>query len=114
MPAFKDGTVLLAAGNYPRMSCGPMRFTLVHVLVAEAMLGRKLRKDEHVHHIDGDTTNPAWTNLLVIGEDIHNAVSTRQYYYLKQKDKREEAAFKAYFDVTGESPRQAWNRQNCA
>jgi hypothetical protein len=88
-------------GGYPRMSCGPQVNKFVHILVAEAALGRLLKKDEHVHHKDGDVKNPHWSNLLVMKDTIHNAVSIRQYWYLKQKFSREDAAWKAYFDVTG-------------
>lgn len=107
----KAGTHIHEAG-YPRITAGPMRNSYVHILVAEAMLGRELRKDEHVHHIDGDTKNPQWLNLLVIGQEIHNAVSRRQYWYLKQKYTRERAAWLAYFDVTGETPFETKERQN--
>lgn len=85
------------------MGCGPQRNKFVHILVAEAMLRRPLRKDEHVHHKDGNTKNPAWGNLLILGEAVHGAVSNRQYHYLKQKYSAEAAAYWAYFDVTGET-----------
>jgi hypothetical protein len=85
------------------MSCGPQVDKFVHVLVAEAMLRRPLRKDEHIHHKDGDTKNPAWGNLLILGAEIHNAISNRQYWYLKQRYSKERAAWWAYFDVTGET-----------
>lgn len=75
------------------------------------MLGRELTSDEHVHHIDGNVKNPRWSNLLVIDVAIHNAVSIRQYWYLKQKFSREDAAWKAYFDVTGETPKETKKRQ---
>lgn len=88
-------------GGYPRMSCGPQRNKFVHVLVAEGILGRKLRADEHIHHKDGNVKNPHWSNLLVMDATTHNAVSNRQYWYLKQKYSREDAAWEAYFDVTG-------------
>jgi hypothetical protein len=104
MAAFKHGVCKEhKPGGYPRMSCGPQRDKFVHTLVAEAMLRRPLRKDEHIHHKDGDTRNPAWGNLLILGADIHNAVSNRQYWYLKQKYSKERAAWWAYFDVTGET-----------
>lgn len=103
MPPFSGGVHEHANGGYLRISAGPLRNTLVHVIVAEAKLGRRLRKDEHVHHKDGDTRNPHPDNLLVIGEAIHNAVSLRQYWYLKQKYAREEAAWRAFFDVTGKT-----------
>jgi HNH endonuclease len=103
MPAFKHGVSEHSNGGYPRMSCGPQRHTFVHILIAEAMLGRKLRADEHVHHKDGDTKNPHWSNLLVLDETTHNAVSNRQYWYLKQRLSKEEASWRAYFDVTGKT-----------
>jgi len=89
------------------MSCGPCVNKFVHTLVAEAMLGRPLSKDEHVHHKDGYVKNPHWTNLLVLGKDVHNAVSNRQYWYLKQMYAREEAAWRAFFDVTGKTYEEA-------
>lgn len=101
MAAFKGGTSTHSNGGYLKVTAGPCRDMLVHVLIAEGMLGRKLRKDEHVHHKDGNVRNPAWTNLIVLGKDIHNAVSNRQYWYLKQKYSRERAAWQAYFDITG-------------
>jgi len=101
MAPFKGGVSLHSNGGYLKITAGPCRNKLVHILVAEAVLGRKLRKDEHVHHKDGDVRNPVWTNLIVLGVEIHNAVSNRQYWYLKQKYSREEAAWKAYYDVTG-------------
>lgn len=110
VPHFKNGTHLHGSG-YLRIGAGPCRNKMVHILVAEGMLSRELKKDEHVHHIDGDTKNPKWTNLLIIGESVHNAVSNRQYWYLKQKYSQERAAWCAYFDITGETPDEAKRRQ---
>lgn len=105
MAAFKTGvTPEHKPGGYPRMSCGPQVNKFVHVLVAEAKLGRPLRADEHVHHIDGDTKNPHPSNLIVIKDAVPNAISIRQYHYLKLKYSREDAAWHAYFDVVGEEP----------
>lgn len=101
MAKFSGGVSRHSNGGYLKITAGPLRNKLVHVLVAEGMLGRKLKRDEHVHHKDGDVRNPAPDNLIVLGEAIHNAVSNRQYWYLKQKYSREEAAWKAFFDVTG-------------
>jgi hypothetical protein len=103
MAAFAGGVHEHTNGGYLRISAGPCRNALVHILVAEGMLGRKLKPDEHVHHKDGNERNPHWSNLLVLGEAIHNAVSNRQYFYLKQKYKREEAAWRAFLDVTGKT-----------
>lgn len=104
MPAFNYGvTKEHKPGGYPRMSCGPCVDIFVHILVAQAKIGRPLHKDEHVHHKDGDTKNPHPDNLLVLKDEIHNAVSNRQYWYLKQKFAREDAAWRAFFDVTGQT-----------
>ena len=74
--------------GYWRYSGGPNRGNRVHRVMMEIRLGRKLRKDEHVHHRDGDKLNN-WLhadgkpNLEVLGEREHNAVSSKQYWYLK-------------------------------
>lgn len=103
MPAFSGGVSQHSNGGYLKITAGPLRNKLVHVVVAEAMLGRPLRPDERVHHKDGNVKNPHPTNLVVLDVTVHNAVSNRQYWYLKQKYSREEAAWRAYFDVTGQA-----------
>lgn len=104
MAAFAGGTSTHSNGGYIKFTAGPLRNKLAHVEIAEAMLGRELRDDETVHHKDGNTKNPHWRNLKVIDVNTHNAVSNRQYWYLKQKFSREDAAWRAYFDITGEEP----------
>jgi hypothetical protein len=42
-----------------------------HRLIAEQMLGRKLMQGEIVHHIDGNKSNNAWSNLLVMTQSEH-------------------------------------------
>lgn len=107
MPPFRYGvTEEHKPGGYPRMSCGPQVNKLVHVLVAEGMIGRPLKPNEHVHHKDGNKKNPHWSNLLVLKDEIHNAVSIRQYHYLKLKYAREDAAWHAFLDVTGQTYQQ--------
>lgn len=100
-PPFKGGVSHHSNGGYLKFTAGPLRDKFVHIVIAEAVLGRKLKRDEHVHHKDGNTKNPHPSNLLVIDAATHNAVSNRQYWYLKQKYRREDAAWNAYFDVTG-------------
>lgn len=103
MPAFSGGVRDKDTAGYPRMSAGPQRKKYVHVLVAQGMLGRELLANEHVHHKDGCVDNPHWSNLIVLKDTIHNAVSNRQYHYLKQFLSKEKAAWMAFFDVTGET-----------
>lgn len=42
-----------------------------HRIIAERMLGRKLRPDEVVHHIDGNKRNNAPENLMVLTRAEH-------------------------------------------
>ena len=50
---------------------------LQHRLVAEKMLGRKLRDDEVVHHIDGDKRNNGPENLMVMTAAEHGRFHLR-------------------------------------
>jgi hypothetical protein len=104
MPPFSGGVSQHSNGGYLKITAGPLRDCFVHLIVAEAKIGRPLRKDEHCHHANGDVKDCRPANLIVLGEDVHNAVSRKQYWYLKQKYSREEAAWAAFFDVTGKTP----------
>lgn len=50
-----------------------------HRLIVERVLGRKLKRCEAVHHIDGNGTNNDLSNLQVIDELKHNILTGRQY-----------------------------------
>lgn len=43
-----------------------------HVVVAESFLGRRLRKDEEVHHLNGDRRDNRKRNLLVLMQSQHS------------------------------------------
>jgi hypothetical protein len=83
----RDGFgVYVDDSGYLRISAGPLRGKRVHVIVAEAKIGRKLERDEQVHHIDGDKLNCDSANLTVMGIREHGAVSRKQAFYFKQHD----------------------------
>ncbi len=44
---------------------------LVHRVVMEKIIGRPLREDERVHHIDGDKTNFRRRNLQLVSKKDH-------------------------------------------
>jgi hypothetical protein len=60
----KHGYVMICIGG------GAYRFE--HCLVAERALGRSLRPDEVVHHIDGDKQNNAPSNLIIMSKAYHH------------------------------------------
>ena len=53
---------------------GPNRDRGVHRVLMEKRLGRKLRRDEHVHHVDGNRANNTFSNLRVMTNAEHAAL----------------------------------------
>lgn len=58
-----------------------------HRIIAENVLGRPLKHDEVVHHIDKDPTNNAHNNLVIMHNWDHTALhmSNDRWYKKKQK-----------------------------
>lgn len=80
------GYVLVRAPEHPH--AGTKGYVFEHRLVMERKLGRLLRREEIVHHINGDRADNAETNLeLVENQSAHirqhgtnpNAMSTREH-----------------------------------
>lgn len=49
-----------------------------HRVIGEKIAGRKLRSDEHVHHIDGDKHNNDPSNLMVLTAVEHGRLHARE------------------------------------
>lgn len=81
-----NGTTVKTTKRYPRVTAGPLRNQYVHRIVAAALLGRGLTKDEEVHHKDGDRRNFWFTNLFVLGERDHGWVSSKQAWFMNNRD----------------------------
>ncbi len=79
---FKGGVHVDDRG-WLRISAGPHRDVRVATLVAEAMLGRKLKPSEDVDHRDRDRLNCEWTNLIVRDHTEHGYVSSKQRWYVE-------------------------------
>jgi hypothetical protein len=47
------------------------KYTYEHVLVAEKKIGRLLKRNEHVHHIDANKLNNNPENLIVLNPSEH-------------------------------------------
>jgi hypothetical protein len=56
---------------YLRFTARRMKKRLLHVCIAERLIGRRLHRGEVVHHIDGNTLNNDIYNLVVIPKREH-------------------------------------------
>ena len=68
----------LTSNGYVEFTRGPHKGRAVHTVLAEAMLGRPLRSDEVVHHMDRDRTNNSLCNLQVMTRSEHTALHRRE------------------------------------
>ena len=106
MPKFSGGVYEDDKG-YLRISAGKHRGVRVATLVAEAMLGRKLKPDEDVHHKDEDKLNPEWSNLEVLSHKEHGAVTRMQHQFLKRKEKHDREQWESYEEQSSNGARAA-------
>jgi hypothetical protein len=63
------GYVFIHRPSHP--NAGPNGYVAEHRLVASESIGRPLRPDEQVHHIDGDKKNNHISNLIVVPRGKH-------------------------------------------
>ena len=64
-PAWKGGRRIDEKG-YVRISVGKKKWRYEHRLVVEKHIKRPLKKEEHIHHIDGNKSNNHISNLLLL------------------------------------------------
>lgn len=80
-PAYKRGFYINKAG-YRMVLVGRWQYRLEHRLVMEQVLGRKLKRKEVVHHIDGDKLNNRPENLQLFANHSehmrHHHAETRR------------------------------------
>lgn len=72
--------------GYPRITAGPLRGQYLHRVIAAAMLGRELTKDEEVDHKDRNKLNFHFSNLVIRGHSDHGWVSAKQSWFMRHKD----------------------------
>lgn len=81
---WKGGRTKNAQG-YVRIWIAKGKYEVEHRLVMEKHLGRKLTKDENVHHINGIRDDNRIENLLLLNKKIH-AKNLAQY--LRKENQR--------------------------
>jgi hypothetical protein len=79
-PAWKGGSYMSGGYRYVRDPSGARKLDgssksrAEHIVVAEQKLGRRLRKGEHVHHLNGSQFENRPANLLVLNAGHHRAL----------------------------------------
>lgn len=71
--------------GYLEHTNGPNKGRLVHVVIMERRIGRKLLHDECVHHIDGQKTNNHENNLALLTRSGHSRLHRREQRLSKGK-----------------------------
>lgn len=72
-----DGYVLVYEPEHPKAGNGG--WVREHRLIIERVLGRILKRDEHVHHINGRKADNRFENLIVMNANDHAALSVKDY-----------------------------------
>lgn len=70
----------VSSNGYVRFTTGMHSGKLVHVIIMESRLGRRLLSDESVHHIDGNKQNNDEDNLALMtkgGHSRHHKLHTK-------------------------------------
>lgn len=101
----KTGTTCKTTKRYPRVTAGPLRNQYVHRIVAAAMIGRELTRDEEVNHKDQDRRNFWFTNLYVLGQQDHGWVSAKQSHFMRHRDSAEKIEWDTF--MTEQEAQQA-------
>lgn len=70
--------VSLKPSGYIEYTCGPHKGRCVHVVMMEERIGRRLRRDEVVHHIDHDKANNDINNLALMTRAAHARLHRRE------------------------------------
>jgi len=68
----------ITTSGYVELTRGDHKGRLEHVVKMEARLGRRLKDDECVHHIDGDRQNNADNNLALVTRSGHSRLHRRE------------------------------------
>jgi hypothetical protein len=81
------GYVMILIESGPRNGSGWKKYRKEHIIVMESHLGRKLRKGEIVHHIDGNRQNNDISNLSLLNHrkhrDAHQSLQEIGYKLVK-------------------------------
>jgi hypothetical protein len=73
----------LKPNGYVEFTNGPHKSKSVHRVLMETHVGRKLKTDEHVHHIDGNRANNELSNLQLMSAAEHAKLHRQKEHHAK-------------------------------
>lgn len=86
-PMWKGGINKMVNGYLRDLIVGKGKYELEHRKIIEQLMGRKLTKEEVVHHIDGNRTNNHINNLVLMTRSEH------QKLHYKNRKRNERGIF---------------------
>ena len=78
--------VSVSSGGYFVITRGEHKGRSEHRVIIEHKIGRRLRTDEHVHHIDGNKQNNAPSNLRVMTGSDHMRIHATESAPTRERD----------------------------
>lgn len=89
--------------GYPRFHSGIYKGQYVHRVIVKLMLGRELKKDEDVHHKNGNKADFRKRNLKVLDHREHGYWSNKQRMFLKLREESEKQEWEQFYAETKET-----------
>lgn len=77
-PSFKGGINVSTSGYVRVLIAGTGSYAFEHRLIMEKYLGRKLKKNEIVHHKNGIRSDNRIENLQVMEKRVHDGMETKR------------------------------------
>ena len=76
----RDGSSYISANGYRYVRVPDRKAVPEHVLKAEGVLRRRMRRGEVVHHVNGDVLDNRNSNLIICTRSYHNELHMRMSY----------------------------------
>lgn len=73
-----EGYMCILAHNHPNANCNG--YILEHRLIMENHIGRYLKREEIVHHINENKSNNRIENLILLTKEEHNKLHNRKRF----------------------------------
>src|SRR5690348_8175351 len=100
----------LSTKGYPRYHLKPYRNRYVHRVKMEQYLGRKLNKDEDVHHRNGNKLDFRRRNLQLLSHIEHGYISAKQHWFMDNVVGKREFEWYKEFGLVDDVPREILSR----